>query len=526
MGAYLAAGATGVPLVALGTAVSETTWAAALAMFAVGFLAAFAGLYGGYLAAGVSTIILLFVVAAGVPASADTIGSRLGGLATGAVLAAAGSVALWPDRPRRGFRRPLAEALEGLSAWLGAVAAGREAPEARARAEAAVAMLRPELARMVDRPAGPTRIDRAQGYLVYNLDRLRDLTARLARAPAGAAGSPEGAALLGRAREVLDEARAAVSGADVEVSAAGLAAAVRADIDATPAILRRAALANGDPRRLLGDCERAFTTQELAATAAVAGAHARAAGGRGDPVDLAGGPATLRAGPGGYRGPVREAWRRARINLTFRSPYFRASLRVAVGLAVALGLVKAFELRHGFWVALAALVVMRTSARETSVTALRAVVGVIVGFALSLPLVMAANAHHWVYALVLPLAFFCSVLAADWIGLVAGQAAFCILVVALFNLLKPATWELGLVRVEDVLIGAGVGIAIGALIWPHGAAGQLRSALGALLQSAAGYAAGAARSCLAGGLPAGDDDARADADEPPRAGPRTPSPRT
>jgi len=151
---------------------------------------------------------------------------------------------------------------------------------------------------------------------------------------------------------------------------------------------------------------------------------------------------------------------------------------------------------------------MRSCARETSANALKATLGTALGVALSLALVVVADADHWIYALVLPVGFFAAVFAAETSGLVAAQAAFAVTVIALFNLMKPSDWELGLVRLEDVLIGAVVGIAIGVAIWPRGAAGQLRAALGALLEQGAAYAAVAARGQLARSEPADAAESR------------------
>jgi hypothetical protein len=52
-----------------------------------------------------------------------------------------------------------------------------------------------------------------------------------------------------------------------------------------------------------------------------------------------------------------------------------------------------------------------------------------------------------------------------------GQAAFTVVVVVLFNLLQPAGWSVGLLRIEDVAIGCLVSLAVGVLFWPRGAAG-------------------------------------------------------
>jgi uncharacterized membrane protein YccC len=73
---------------------------------------------------------------------------------------------------------------------------------------------------------------------------------------------------------------------------------------------------------------------------------------------------------------------------------------------------------------------------------------------------------------------------------VVGQAAFTILVIVLFNLIAPAGWRIGLVRVEDIVLGTGVSVAAGLLLWPRGARADLRRALAQLYRAVAAYLAG------------------------------------
>ena len=49
------------------------------------------------------------------------------------------------------------------------------------------------------------------------------------------------------------------------------------------------------------------------------------------------------------------------------------------------------------------------------------------------------------------------------------------LVLVLFNLVDPIGWEIGIIRVEDVALGAAVGVLIGLAAWPRGATGSWRS---------------------------------------------------
>jgi len=74
-----------------------------------------------------------------------------------------------------------------------------------------------------------------------------------------------------------------------------------------------------------------------------------------------------------------------------------------------------------------------------------------------------------------------------------GQAMFTLLVVVLFNLIQPEGWRTGLVRVEDIFVGAGTAVIVGTIFWPRGAHGQLRASLASLLETGGAYFATAVR---------------------------------
>jgi hypothetical protein len=63
------------------------------------------------------------------------------------------------------------------------------------------------------------------------------------------------------------------------------------------------------------------------------------------------------------------------------------------------------------------------------------------------------------------------------ISFAAGQAAFTLTLVILYNIVAPAGWRVGLVRIEDIAIGSAVSLAVGLLFWPRGAGAALRKAL-------------------------------------------------
>ena len=92
---------------------------------------------------------------------------------------------------------------------------------------------------------------------------------------------------------------------------------------------------------------------------------------------------------------------------------------------------------------------------------------------------------------------------------VVGQASFTIFVVVLFNLLVPQGWRTGLVRLQDIVIGAAVSLVVSVVLWPRGASAQLSAASSSAIAVGGRYVADAVASRLgrAGGA---DDDATMD----------------
>jgi uncharacterized membrane protein YccC len=119
---------------------------------------------------------------------------------------------------------------------------------------------------------------------------------------------------------------------------------------------------------------------------------------------------------------------------------------------------------------------MRTSAVQTGATALQAVLGTLIGFAVGLPLLLAIGTRGDLYLYVLPVVTVGGLLAGS-INVVWGQAGFTVLVSVLFNLVEPVGWEIGIIRVQTVVLGAAAGVVLGLAAWPRGAGGQLAQSL-------------------------------------------------
>jgi hypothetical protein len=91
----------------------------------------------------------------------------------------------------------------------------------------------------------------------------------------------------------------------------------------------------------------------------------------------------------------------------------------------------------------------------------------------------------------LPIAVLLSGVAPSMISFAAGQAAFTLVVIILFNIIEPTGWRVGLTRIEDVAIGCGVSVVVGLLFWPRGAMAALGRALADAFVANSGYLADA-----------------------------------
>ena len=121
--------------------------------------------------------------------------------------------------------------------------------------------------------------------------------------------------------------------------------------------------------------------------------------------------------------------------------------------------------------------VLRSNALGTGATALRAVAGTVVGFAIGTAIMLGVGGHTEALWFLLPLAVLAAGAAAPVFSFAAGQAGFTVFVIILFNILVPAGWKVGLVRVEDVVLGCVVSVVVGLLFWPRGATAAFGQAL-------------------------------------------------
>jgi uncharacterized membrane protein YccC len=136
---------------------------------------------------------------------------------------------------------------------------------------------------------------------------------------------------------------------------------------------------------------------------------------------------------------------------------------------------------------LGTLSVLRTNAASTGSTVWRALAGTVIGFVVGAALLLAIGTGQTALWVALPIAIIVASYAPGTAPFAVGQAAFTITVVVLFNLLVPAGWKVGLLRIEDVAIGCAVSLVVGVLFWPRGASAAVGDDLADAFRRGAAY---------------------------------------
>lgn len=506
--AHVALALAGAVLVALGTLVSRWPVPAAVAMAVVALGVLFSGVVSSVLAGASTSLLLGFILPVTQPGPPSSIPDRLAGWGLASLVALVAIVVLWPAPERNPLRLLMIQAAQHLAARIRSDLAvrigGPEAPDeathaaAVAASDEAVAALRRAFIATPYRPTGLSTPARMLVRLVDELSWLDTIAAQPAPHPPGAPVNEavvtvkrDVATVLEAAAGVLTDGRDARAG--LEQARAGLREAIgRLEDDRALGAPPPPATAGGDAATdrvvdaLVTALEPGFRAQELgfAAEQVAANVALLAAAERRGWLDR-----TLGRGPGGLAGPLAAAQERAVGSVDRHSVSLRNSVRGAVGLGAAVLVADLSGVQHSFWVVLATLSVLRSSALNTGQNVARGLAGTVVGFVLGGALVWALGTDSTVLWCLLPLAILVAGVAPAAISFAAGQAAFTVTLVILFNIVAPTGWRVGLVRVEDIALGCLVSLVVGLLFWPRGATAALRHALAEAYADAAHYLA-------------------------------------
>ncbi len=467
--AYFGLGFNGAVLIALGTLVAPHPWLSVVSMFVLGVAVIFAGVLSEIIAAGQRATLLLFVLPACTPVG--PISERLLGWLIALVVCVPAALFLFPPQHHDELRRQAARVCNRLADRLEGAADGREVTRAmNALYESFLnADYRPvaltagsrALVRVVDDLGWLS--DRITADTGEKLGAMRDPAVRVLRDCAAVLrirGRAERSARSNDLREALAQQRSVAQGTyrtdivelldapdDATALAIGRTLLNRRTISATVAvtgrIIRNAAEADARPvwarvlgRRLPETGAADWIMPETTAVAAITKGF-----------------------------------------LATRAVVLRNSLRTGLGLALAVAVTHVFPVEHGFWVVLGAMSVLRSSALTTGTRVLRAVAGTAVGFVLGALLIELVGVEPVVLWALLPIVAFGSAYVPEVASFIAGQAAFTMMVLINFNLINPTGWRVGLVRVEDVVVGAMVGIVVSLLLWPRGATASASKAI-------------------------------------------------
>jgi uncharacterized membrane protein YccC len=496
--------------VCVGTLASANAWLAAGAMAIVGFGVIFAGVVSSVLAGATTSLLLAFILPVAVIAPPSAVPARLAGwgLASGAAFLAVWL--LWPQPASDPLRTPATTACRALAARLrsdvayamgaGGQAAVAEHEQAVVEAhETVVALHRGFLAT----PYRPTGLSTAARSIVRLVDELNWLDAivmqsrpqsdhaELSRAAcavksASAAVLEHGADLLdapGTSRQVLGLALAGLREAldAMELTATAHLPVRRATAGAAGA---GAVAVEEEISEFVSSLDLSFRAQELsfAVTQVARNIELAADAQQRGLLDQ-----LLGRQPEGLAATLPAATERAASHVERHSVWLHNSVRGAVGLGLAVLLADLTGVQHSFWVVLGTLSVLRSNALSTGQNVIRGLVGTVIGFVIGAGLLALVGTNITLLWFLLPLAILVAGVAPAVISFAAGQAAFTLTLVILFNIIEPAGWKVGLLRVEDIALGCAVSLVVGLLFWPRGAGAALGQALAEAYTDCARY---------------------------------------
>ena len=495
--AHLGLAVAGSALLALGTAISSSALLTVVVTLPVVFTVIFAGVAGPNAASGVTAALLAYVLPAATPGTVAMIPSRLAGWWLASAVGTAAVLLLSPRPPDDRLRAAAAACGDALADQLDAGLRGEETEDYGQASVRAKRELLSEFTSTPYRPTGLTTTDQALDNLVgllewctavvcESLAEYRDLSTipqverDLLTATAGTLRAL-GAVLAGEK-----------TGPDLEN--------LRRRLDDSVAHLRGLGVVEDRYRDAV---HLSFHARTLALATHQAAEDALIAMRRADPkvivarrrrwYGLAGDPPPTEPRTAALTAAAKVTLR----HVSVRSAWFLGSVRGAVALAAAIAVADVTGVQHGFWVVLGTLSVLRTSAASTGATALRALAGTVAGFVIGALLLLTIGTGSAALWAALPIAVLVASYAPGTAPFAVGQAAFTITVSVLYNLLAPAGWQVGVVRIEDVAIGCAVSVVVGVLLWPRGASAVVGDALadafrrgGAYLGQSVGWALG------------------------------------
>jgi hypothetical protein len=468
--AHIGLALTGTVLIVIGTLVSTHVALAAGATVPVAFCVLFAGIAGPNAASGATAALVAYVLPASSAGTLSLVPDRLAGWWLASVVGTAAVLFLGPRPPANRLRATAAACAQALASQLDAGLAGRWSQDLVDASMAAKRALQAAFDAAPFRPTGLAVTDQALANLVESLEWCTTLVCDALREGTDVSGADDlDKDLFQGAATVLTGTASLLKGADVP--------SLRDEVDELGRTTEAAGLAV-----LAGEIDDSEEAVHLSFHARVVASAARSAATdaliAARQVDLTLVATEVTRWQGNAERPVQPAKRAAFLDgarqlvsghTSLRSVWFLNSARGAVALAVAVAVADLSNVQHGFWVVLGTLSVLRTNAAGTGATALRAIVGTVIGFFIGAGLILAIGSHPAALWASLPIAVLIASYSPGTLPFAVGQAGFTVTISILFNILVPVGWKVGVVRLEDVAIGAAVSAVVGVFFWPRGA---------------------------------------------------------
>ena len=496
--AHLGLALAGSAAITLGTLASGSAWLAAVVTLPVAFAIYFAGSAGPNAAAGVTGCLFAWVLPIASAGGTSVLLSRLEGWWLASAVSTLAVLVLSPRSPGDRLRSQAATLARMLADQLAAAVHGTSTDASAAATLAANRELMNAFVVTPYRPIGLAAADQGLASLIHILDWCTSL---VLDASDGHVEMPDAPAadreLLSLSCHGLHQVAAVMSGQQASLDAErvwrGRLASARNLHE--PARDRETAIRRADyayHAQAIGMATsaamgEALIAARLASPAQVAEQRRRWLACLPEASEPARPQGRLAGTQAAWSGVATRALGTVSTHASLRSVWFRNSARGAVALAAAVAVAKLTDVQHAFWVVLGTLSVLRTSATATGATAMRALLGQVLGFAVGAALLVGIGTNPAALWIAFPIAVLVAAYTPGTAPFAAGQAAFTVTIVVLYNVLAPAGWRVGLLRLEDVAIGCAVSLVVGYLFWPRGVSSVVGDDLADAFRSGSGY---------------------------------------
>lgn len=484
LGAYLLTGVGGSLALVVGWAASLTLPTAVGVTAIVAFALTFLSIFRGAVSIGSGAVLLLYVLAVCVGGPAADLPDYLLGWWIAVAVSTLTALLILPRRMRLTARPAMAEAFTAASlaakaAWVGERDEAALAGHVR-DFDAAVDAMTACLADQPFRTQGVTARDGMLSILSNQLASVRLLVDQAATTPPPAVTSPPfppRQELADAIVSALADLARAMAEPTLLISATAVDQARSSMSDGIDQWAMEATAQGLSPEDVSGEIAAHHQMRIFALLVERMVEMARVANG-GEVEDLKVRPPI----------PTRSARRMIAAQWNGQSPWMRNAIRSAVGLGLGVLVMNLTGVDHGFWVLLAVISVLRFDAVGTRRFAFLAIVGTAAGVFIGLGLIALVDSRPLGLWILLPLLTFAAAWAGSAVNFPSGQAAFTAMVLVALGILNwPPDPAIGLVRIEDIAIGAAVAFVVGLLLWPRGAAAYLRTRLAASIRASTAH---------------------------------------